>query len=382
MNNTRRTGITLLLAGISAVICLSSSAAPPKASSHSAGHAAQSSCPNLADLETRLEEYKSTENTLRNRIKGLEKAQEEAQEKLIALGEEQKKLLEQLKAPPPLKPQSNASFNWMLGGTAAFTIALCVIFLLRMSRPKAADEQWEQKEPTAFAPPLPSFTGPISSAPVTVTATEPHQAALSVPALPDWDPASPALDSENLKTLIAEKNTRNRNSTIELAEIMLSFGRISSAAEALADFIENYPKEAFAPWIKLLEVYRTTGQRTEFDRIAQKLNKTFNVWTVDWNNFNDARASVHGIETMTHVTDRLQELWGTRECQAYLQYLLRDTRDETRKGFPLAAIDDILCLSDILEHCLGPYTGPVSTSNDMPNIDTLTETENCNTANP
>jgi TolA-binding protein len=368
--NTRRTGISLLLAGISAVICLSASAVPARNPSHSARPAPQSHSPSLAELEASVEGYRATEEELRKQIQNLKKEQEESQKKLSALIEEQKKLREQLEAPPPPELQSNTSFNWILGGIAVFTIALCVIFLLRMSKPKTADKPWE---PPASAP-LPSF--PASAAPATVAGAEPQQASLPAPSLPDWDSASPALDSQSLKALMAGENIRNRDSTIELAEIMLSFGRINSAAEALSDFIENYPKEAFAPWIKLLEVYRSNGQRTEFDRIAQKLNKTFNVWTVDWDNFYDARTSAHSIETMTRVMGRIQELWGTRECQAYLQYLLRDTRDETRKGFPLAAIEDILCLNDILEYCLGPYTGPVSTSIDLPDTGTLTETEN------
>jgi hypothetical protein len=294
---------------------------------------------------------------LQARIHELEKEQRELQ-----------KLLEQ--------PRSNASLNWLFGGAAFFTLALCVILLLRMNRTKTFDETWPQEEPASLeeaSPPLFSLAPSVSA---TATEPEPPQAHPFVPALPDWDAASPALDLQSLKALAAEENVRSRDSTIELAEIMLSFGRINSAAEALANFIENNPKEAFVPWLKLLEVYRANGQRTEFDRIATKLNKTFNIWTVDWDNFNDALAPLHGLETTTHVVERLQKLWGTRECQAYLQYLLRDTRDETRRGFPLAAIDDILCLNDILEYRLGPYTGPSSDfDSSLLSAAPLTETE-------
>jgi hypothetical protein len=176
--------------------------------------------------------------------------------------------------------------------------------------------------------------------------------------LPAWDTDSPALDVQSFKVPPVE--ARSHESTIELADIMMSYGRVNSAAEALANFIENNPKEAFTPWLKLLEIYRTSGQRTEFDKIAQKLNKTFNVWTIDWNNFNNARNMPMGLDAMPHVMARLQQHWGTRECQAYLHRLLHDTRNETRRGFPLTVIDDILCLNDILEQAIGPYTGPAN----------------------
>jgi hypothetical protein len=331
----------------------------------------------VADFEVALKEHGQTEQALRARIDHLVEVQKELQERLQQL----KLSVPSPLSPPPPTPQANTSFVWMLAGTTIFAFALCVIFLLRMNRPKTVDESWEQGEPANSESPPPSIG---FAAPATVAgAVPPHQAHPFIPALPDWDSVSPALDAQSLKALLPEKNERSRDSTIELAEIMLSFGRINSAAEALANFIDNYPKEAFAPWLKLLEVYRANGQRSEFDKIAQKLNKTFNVWTVDWDNFDDALAPVLGLETMPHIMGRLQKLWGTRECQAYLQYLLRDTRDETRRGFPLAAIEDILFLNDILERYLGPYTGPVGVFNDgLQDIDPVTETEGDESGSP
>jgi TolA-binding protein len=382
--NKRRTGIAVLLAGMFAAICLSSGAlaAPPRASSQAARSASQN-CPNVADFEAALKDHKKTEQILQARILDLE----EAQKKLLELEEEQKSLLEQFRLPPspsssPLPsppPQSGASFDWILGGISIFTLALCVIFLLRINKPKIVDKSWLQEESASNEAASSSIIDPASPVPATGTNTGYYQAHPFVPSLPDWDSASPALDSQSLQALLPEKTARYRDSTIELAELMLSFGRINSAAEALANFIENYPKEAFAPWLKLLEVYRANGQRTEFDKIARKLNKTFNVWMVDWDNFADALTPVLNLEVMPHIVERLQKLWGTRECQAYLQHLMCDTRDETRRGFPLAAIEDILCLNDILEYYLGPYTGPVNVyDNDLRDIDPVTETEDDN----
>lgn len=326
----------------------------------------------MTDLDALVESNKRIEEELQARIRDLEKTQKN----LIELEEERRKQIEQAKVSQPLpEPQPSSSLNWVLAGATIFTVALCVILLLRINRSKSVDASRGQGELSTLAFKEPRIsTDAFSVAPA--AGTEPHEVYPLTPILPDWDSASPALDPQSLNALALEKNVQSRHSTIELAEIMLSFGRVNSAAEALANFIEENPKEAFAPWLKLLEVYRANGQRTEFDKIAQKLNKAFNVWTVNWDNFNDALTPAHTLESMPHILERLQKLWGTRECQAYLQYLLRDTRDETRRGFPLAAISDILGLSDILEYYLGPYTGPTSTSNEtLLDIAPLTETE-------
>ena len=356
----------------------------------------------LREAQNRLQQLKELEEEqkrLREQVK-------EAQSRAKASEGEQKRLLEQLEAqtvappaepepppvesapppPPPPDPvarnvesRPTSTLNWLLIGTTVFSLSLCIILLLRIRRTELVPDNLHETDTVASAPETETALIESETAlPATEPAARPpaHPFVPTLPILPDWDPASPALDVQAMKVLTPVEHVLNHDSTIELAEIMLSFGRVNSAAEALTGFIENNPKEAFMPWLKLLEVYRASGQHVEFNKIAQKLNKTFNVWMVDWDNFNDARNPAHSLEAMPHIMARLQQLWGTRECQAYLQYLLRDTRDETRRGFPLASVSDILCLNDILEYTLGPYTGPVNAFDDSP-LDNapLTETE-------
>ncbi|MDR1661030.1 MAG: hypothetical protein LBR95_01165 [Azoarcus sp.] len=353
--NSRQIGIAVLLAGALAFCLPFDLSAQPKASA-----AAQP-----APAETAQQ---SEVQALQARVRELG----EIQTRLLKQVEEQAQLLEQVKrasnmrpitAPGtlsvvesadelPLPPETPgySRLGWMLGGAAAFACALCIILLLRIRQPETAPAP--RAAPTETDAPALA----LSLEAETVTPSQVHP---MLPALPDWDPASPALDVQAAEVFAPEDKTQAHDSTIELAEIMLSFGRINSAAEALASFIDSNPKAAVAPWLKLLEVYRESGQRAEFDKTARKLNKTFNARAVDWDNFVESRNPAHGLEEMSHITQRLQQLWGTRECQAYLQYLLRDNRDETRRGFSLTAIDDILCLNAILEYDLGPYTGPL-----------------------
>jgi hypothetical protein len=56
------------------------------------------------------------------------------------------------------------------------------------------------------------------------------------------------------------KQRRNEvTAVVELAEIMLSFGRTKGAQRALEEFIAQQPTAAVTPWLKLLEVHRQTS---------------------------------------------------------------------------------------------------------------------------
>lgn len=154
---------------------------------------------------------------------------------------------------------------------------------------------------------------------------------------------------------IVDGDIEEHDSAVELADIMMSFGRIQGAAQTLSDFIRANPKQAVKPWIKLLEVYRAADMQTEYEALSAQLNKTFNVRPAPWDEFEIARQAPDSLESMPHILTRLTECWGRRECQALLHGLLRDNRQGTRQGFPLAIIDEILMLLGILERQIGPY---------------------------
>lgn len=187
----------------------------------------------------------------------------------------------------------------------------------------------------------------MAAEPETTTGTHPP------PSRPDL-----TFDAESTAPLIVnEEIVEEHDSAVELADIMISFGRVQGAAETLSDFIRANPRQSVAPWIKLMEVYRLADMRIEFDALARQLNKTFNVKTVTWENFDEARKMPGGLEQLPHAIDQLVALWGTTECQAYLDKMLRDNRDGTRQGLSLGIIDDILMLWSVLEERLGRFHG-------------------------
>lgn len=279
---------------------------------------------------------------------------------------------------PDAEPDAQPTKDWLYSTASLAGISLALagaLLWIRRRRTEQAAEYDTIYFPDSDENP-PSEPAPIAAAkpPISQTLREkPSSPVVSVPAAQqeyarpqevdfeiDRSPLQWADDEENtlppVAPIIAEEEApEEHESAIELAEIMMGFGRIQGAAETLADFIRSNPKKAVTPWLKLLEVYKTAGLRAEFDALARQLNKTFNVKSVTWDTFDEARSTERTISEMAHLVAKIQRTWGTRPCQAYLEKLLRDNRDGTREGFPLSVIDDILMLSAVLEDQLGTY---------------------------
>ena len=217
---------------------------------------------------------------------------------------------------------------------------------LRRRRPTEPVEDIEPTtQPDFRISPPPSTTQhtAIPKAPEEMRAMPPIQQAAPPPpadnsgewAEPTFAPAHPIPFDETVD---------EQDSALELAEIMMSFGRTQGAAETLADYIRNNPRQAVKPWLKLLEVYHVAGMRAEFEVLTRQLNKTFNVKMISWNDFQNIRSTLDTVEQIAHVCQRLQDLWGTPEAQIYIHQILRDNRNGTRQGFPLTVVEELLLL--------------------------------------
>ena len=162
------------------------------------------------------------------------------------------------------------------------------------------------------------------------------------------------------------------NPVMELADIMLSFGRVKGAAQALQEYIDHNPQEALQPWIRLMDVYRMAGLREEFDNVARNLNQHFNVeiqqWdpaeptlnrhTIDMVLEDDAGQPVPpppvqpkaaNLEDLPRIMQKIIDLWRDGDVVAYMQQLLRDNREGKRAGFPLQVVSDMLFLVELKE---------------------------------
>lgn len=310
---------------------------------------------------------------LNDRIRQLEEVQAQMMERAQALAmTPNAPVTPPAPASAPTSARERAS-DWLYPVTAfggvSLALAAALLWMRRRRTESSPEHDFELPSEHAVEPgiahaPHP-FGAPYESSDSAAALRQPAAPSHGVARAPQgWETAEEAIEipiasiTPIAPFAAAEEAAEEHESAIELAEIMMGFGRIQGAAETLAEFIASNPKKAVTPWLKLLEVYRAAGLREEFDALARQLNKTFNVKSVTWDTFDEARQSKHSMEQMAHVTKNVQQLWGTPECQAYLEKLLRDNRDGTREGFPLSVIDEILVLAAILEEQLGPYRPP------------------------
>lgn len=303
-------------------------------------------------------------------------AQLELNERIRRLEQIQAAMMERLRATAgPISPTSTVApsatppsaitpalswRDWIVPATILATLFLVLAARGLWLRRHRADAATRSAAPSLPGRPgrldAPSATQGTPAAPASSTGPGfPLSAGTPVPARPPVSPPQYPRTELAATALLVEDEAEEHESAIELAEIMMAFGRVQGAAETLAEFIQSNPKKAVTPWLKLLEVYRAAGLRPEFDTLARQLNKTFNVKAVTWDTFDEARRPTNTIEQMPHVMSRIQGLWGSRDCQAYLENLVRDNRDGLREGFPLSVIDEILVLAGVLEEDLGPY---------------------------
>lgn len=148
------------------------------------------------------------------------------------------------------------------------------------------------------------------------------------------------------------------NPVMELADIMLSFGRVKGAAQALQEYIDHNPQEALQPWIRLMDVYRMAGMRAEFENVARNLNLHFNVEVQSWD---DALSGIdvsgehpvaprpQTLEDLPRLVTTIVDLWNSGDVVGYMYQLLRDNRGGQRLGFSLPVVEDVLFLIELKE---------------------------------
>ncbi len=157
-------------------------------------------------------------------------------------------------------------------------------------------------------------------------------------------PAAPAAAGNNPPA------AHEADQSLELAELMLSMRLTGSAAQTLENHIRSHPRQALIHWLKLLEIYRRSGQQKDFEASALQLQQHFNVAPPDWQPDAEPVPALRlpSLENYVHISSRIQELWPRRSCAEYLGRLLEDNRGGTRTGFPQNVAEEILFLLTLL----------------------------------
>lgn len=204
-----------------------------------------------------------------------------------------------------------------------------------------------EPEPAPAAVVAPAVVAPATSgraAPLTEFGWDdvPRQQAATVPQPRHVDLEFP-LDASGERAAAGDP----ASAAIELANIMTSMGLTESAALTLVEHIRENPRESLPQWLKLLEIHRLSGNRSEFERSAAELKQHFNVQPDEWNA--PPAAGRNSLEAYPHIRAQVVKLWRKPECVTLLRTLLLDTREGTRLGFPAAVAEEVLLLIAILD---------------------------------
>ncbi|NTV69360.1 MAG: hypothetical protein HGA71_04340 [Azonexaceae bacterium] len=197
------------------------------------------------------------------------------------------------------------------------------------------------------ATPLPDEAPTPQLAPQDAAPQLPETSDFPVPTLPDSD-VSQLSEAE-----VTEGNMEDEDSVLELAEIMLAFGRLRGAAETLAEHIDETLPKSIEPWSMLLDLYRRGGMREEFEALAAKMRSHFNAGIPAWNDSTTPISGLKTLEDFPHVIHKAARLWGTQESVDYLFSLVHDIRTGQRNGFPLEVVEEIALLMRILVDAYG-----------------------------
>jgi hypothetical protein len=250
--------------------------------------------------------------------------------------------IREVPAPAPVGEASSDATEWGYAiGLGAAVLLLVGLVLRRRRVPVDEPQNFEMAQTVLLEHPLPAESAAIRS-----SGDKPGE-----PTPVSRGPAAPPMSAE------PEVADANPNPVMELAEIMLSFGRLQGAAQTLQEYIEANPKEALQPWVKLLDIYRTGDMHAEFDALAHKLNKNFNVEVQHWDEqavplaeteTEEQLPKATTLEELPHICAQLVARWVLPDCLDYLHQLLRDNRGGQRSGFTLPVVQEILLLIDIL----------------------------------
>lgn len=212
-----------------------------------------------------------------------------------------------------------------------------------LSRPLHAERSPEPTQPESMPPP-----------PALVTAQPGDGLRRDTAPLPDVPPV--AVDRER----------EEMDHALDLAEVLLSYGRKTGAMQALRDYLRDHPTNSVRPWLKLLDLYRQTGMREDFERAAETVHQHFNVRVPGWDEgvsgvplrdfFDDEeQKDILGLEQLPHILAQVQAIWPGAGCLDYLRHLLVDNRGGGRMGFPVSVVAEILLLEDILNDRLAGH---------------------------
>lgn len=130
------------------------------------------------------------------------------------------------------------------------------------------------------------------------------------------------------------------------AEFWISMNDPQRAIEILAAHERVEHPDSPVPWLFLLDLYRTVGEREKYEQLRQRFIGFFNANIPEYETELATLVFRH-LDDFPHILDKICSLWGGAEALTYLESLLVDDRNGSRNGFDLPVYRDILMLIGI-----------------------------------
>ncbi len=144
----------------------------------------------------------------------------------------------------------------------------------------------------------------------------------------------------------------------EKASVFATLGRPEQAIDVLRDHIDHEPKPSPMAWLMLLDLYRQTGRRSDFDAVSQRFHVEFNTETPAW--VQPSPADDPGLAAFPWIVEKIRGYWANQPGRAYIEELLYDNRGGSRIGFSLATFRDLLLLHGLIEQHLLALEAPAA----------------------
>ena len=137
----------------------------------------------------------------------------------------------------------------------------------------------------------------------------------------------------------------------EKASVFVTLGRPAQAIDVLRDHIDHEPKSSAMAWLMLLDLYRQTNRREDFDEVAERFHSEFNAVTPEWS---QGMAPLHdtGLGAFPYLIARIRDTWPTAAAKGFIEDLLYDNRGGSRLGFSIPAFRDLLLLHSLVDEYL------------------------------
>lgn len=143
-----------------------------------------------------------------------------------------------------------------------------------------------------------------------------------------------------------DQSTEVKDDILDQAEVYVAHGHGDLAVHLLQEHLRDSPLESPVPWLLLLDLLHRESDTEGYAAASAECHRHFNI-NLSGHPVSQDGESSRGLESYPHLTEKLVEVWGSPDIEAFFDDLIFDRRGGTRIGFEPGAYREILLLRAI-----------------------------------